>query len=245
MTILITGGSGRLGRELVKYRPNCIHPTHQELDVTNCSNVRHFIKEIKPKIIIHCAALTGIRQCEENKHLAWNTNAEGTRYLLEACLGYAPFCYFIYISTPCVFYGDKGDYTEKDIPYPKNFYGLTKLLGELSVCWSGLQKWLIIRTNFVAREKWDYPKAFIDRFGTYLFADDAAQASCKVLDAEMEGVVHICGKEKISMLDLARITTPEVQPMTLADYRGPPLTQDMSLRSSRIAPFEITRKPTT
>jgi hypothetical protein len=43
------------------------------------------------------------------------------------------------------------------------------------------------------------------------------------------------------MLELARITTPEVEPMYLSQYNGPPLTVDMSLKSIRMKPFEITR----
>lgn len=239
--IFITGGTGKLGRELVKIFPNSLHPTHSELDITNEVAVRQFVKQNSPDVIIHTAAITSVRRCEEERELAWKVNVGGTENLVKACLEYKPDCYFVYISTACVFHGDKGDYIETDIPYPKNFYSLTKLLGEFIVKYSGLKKWLIIRTNFVAREKWPYPKAFVDRYGTYLFADEVASAIKFVIDENLTGIVHIHGEEKMSMYELAKITTPDIEPMTLADYSGPPLTRDMSLRSIRLRPFKLKR----
>lgn len=220
---------------------NRLAPNHEELDLTDNKAVSRYIKTNKPELLIHCAALTGIRECEENKEKAWRVNVEGTENLVKACEDAAKDCYFIYVSTACVFYGDKGNYVETDIPYPKNFYSLTKLLGEFIVKHSTLRKWLIIRTNFVAREKWPYPKAFADRYGTYLFADDLAKAIKEVADNNTTGILHVCGEEKISMFELAKITTPEVKPMTISEYVGPPLTIDMSLNSKRIDSFRMTK----
>lgn len=241
MSVLITGGSGKLGRELVKVYPDAIHPSHAELDIRDRQAVERCVEGIRPELVIHCAALTGIRQCEENKELAWKTNVEGTENLVDACEMFVPDCYFVYISTACVFYGDRGDYVETDVPHPKNYYSLTKLLGEMIVRRCRL-RWLVVRTNFVAREPWPYQKAFIDRFGTYLFADDLALALRSVIDQGLTGVLHVAGEEKLSMYELAKITTPDVEPMTLGEYDGPPLTVDMSLRSVRIPPFKLRRR---
>jgi dTDP-4-dehydrorhamnose reductase len=237
--VFITGGTGKLGRELVKIFPNSLHPPHSELDITDKTAVHNFIKKNLLDIIIHTAAITNIRCCEKEKELAWKVNVRGTENLVEACLTYRPDCYFVYISTACVFHGDKGNYVETDLPYPKNFYSLTKLIGECVVKYSGLKKWFIIRTNFVAREKWPYPKAFVDRYGTYLFSDEVAAAIKLVVSNNLTGIIHIYGDKKISMYELAKIITPEVEPMTLAEYDGPPLTVDMSLRSVRIKPFKM------
>lgn len=185
--------------------------------------------------------MTGIRECEDDKELAWQVNVDGTENLVRYCERSIPECYFVYVSTACVFHGDRGNYIETDTPYPKNFYALTKLLGEFIVRNSKLRKWLIVRTNFVGREKWPYPKAFADRFGTYLFADDLAKAIQSVIHHNLTGILHICGDRKISMLELAQLTTPDVRPMYLSEYQGPPLTVDMSLNSKRIKPFKLSR----
>lgn len=241
MKTLITGGSGNLGKELLKVISNSLHPSSQELNITNDERVFEFIKKEKPDLLIHCAAVTGIRECEENKEKAWRVNVLGTENLVDSCEQFKNDCFFVYLSTACVFDGNRGNYIETDLPYPKNFYALTKLLGENIVERSKLKKWLIIRTNFVGRKRWPYAKAFVDRFGTYLFADNLAAAIATVVNRNLTGIVHICGEETLSMFDLAKITTPEVKPMMLSDYDGPPLTVNMTLRSERIAPFKITR----
>jgi len=241
MKVCMTGSTGKLGKELVKVYPDSLQPTHRELDVTDEKSVFDFIKNERPEIVIHCAALTGIRECEENQKDAWQVNVAGTENLVRACEKYQHDCYFIYVSTACVFRGDIGDYCERDIPYPKNFYALTKLLGEFTVKHSTIKKSLIARTNFVGREMWPHEKAFVDRFGTYLFADDVAAAMNLVIGRNLTGIVHICGEEKLSMFELAKITTPYIKPMTLTEYKGPPLTVDMSLTSERIPPFKITK----
>jgi len=130
----------------------------------------------------------------------------------------------------CVFSGNpkEAPFTENSFPYPKNFYSLTKLLGEMAVRFTDL-RWLVIRGNFVPRAKWLYPKAFTDRWGTYLFADQLAMAIKEVVEKGLCGIVHLVGDKKLSMYELAKMTTPDIEPMTLKEYSGPPLTQDMSL----------------
>ena len=128
-------------------------------------------------------------------------------------------------------------YTENDIPSPKNFYSVTKLIGEFVV--KRLPNHLIVRTNFAAREKWPYPKAFTDRYGTYLFAQDVARGLKELLDSSMTGIVHLTGDKKMSMFELAKITTPGIKPMTMKDYSGVPLTIDMSLDSTRWKKYGI------
>ncbi len=88
---------------------------------------------------------------------------------------------------------------------------------------------LIRRTKFVVTKNWPYPKAFTDRFGTYLFADGVAKGIEDVQKENLRGIVHIVGEKKISVYELAKMTTPDVQPMTIKDYSGPKLTMDMSL----------------
>ena len=240
MEVLITGGSGRLGKELVKVFPESLHPARQELGIEVKAQVDNYISEKKPDVIIHTAAVTNVPYCEESRKEAYETNVVGTENLINACANHDSKCYFVLVSTACVFRGDVGNYVETDLPYPKNYYALTKLLAECVVKCSGLES-LIIRTNFVAREKWPYPKAFTDRYGTYLFASDVASAVKSIAQQKLTGIVHVCGDKKMSMFELAKITTPNTEPMTLSEYHGVPLTVDMSLSSIRIKPFKISR----
>jgi dTDP-4-dehydrorhamnose reductase len=239
--MLITGGSGKLGKELVKVFPESLHPTRQELELKVKLQVDNYVSEKSPDVIIHSAAITSVPFCEENRKEAYETNVVGTENLINACMNHDAKCYFVLISTACVFRGDAGNYIETDLPYPKNYYALTKLLAEFVVNCSRLN-FLIIRTNFAARIKWQYPKAFVDRYGTYLFASDVALAVKSVIQQKLTGIVHVRGEEKMSMFKLAKITTPTIKPMTLAEYHGVPLTVDMSLSSVRLKPFKISRR---
>lgn len=239
MTILLTGSSGLLGTELKKYFPNCLSPLHDELDITDFNAVKNFIKKNNVEQIIHTAAQTSIRQCEDKKNEAWKTNVEGTKFLVQALQQKSPDGFFVYVSTACVFRGDSEMYSEESIPDPVNFYGLTKLIGESIV--QTLKNHLIIRTNFVGKKPWPYKKAFSDRFGNYLFSDDLANAIKEIFESKINGVIHIVGDKKLSMLELAKMTTPNIESMTVKEYSGPHLTMNMTLSSKRIKKYTISK----
>jgi len=231
MKSLITGGSGILGTELKKFFPDSLFPSHSELDITNHEMVFDYFSKNEFDSIIHTAAMTSVRQCESEKKLSWDTNVVGTKNLVDATAEFRSNSKFIYLSTACVFDGHDGMYKESSIPSPENFYALTKLIGEQQI--KNLKNYLIIRTNFVGKQKWVYPKAFTDRFGTYLFAENVASGIKEIFDTNIEGTIHIVGDKKLSMYDLAKITTASIQPMTIDEYQGPPLTMDMSLDTER------------
>jgi dTDP-4-dehydrorhamnose reductase len=69
LRILITGSSGALGSELKKKFPNAITPNHNELDIIDKKKVMDFFKKAKIDIVIHTAAITSVRKCEEEKEL--------------------------------------------------------------------------------------------------------------------------------------------------------------------------------
>ena len=239
MKVLITGGHGALGKSLSRVFKDAYCPAHKVMDISNADSVNMAVTKFRPDVLIHAAALVGIRECEENKELAWKTNAEGTQNVVNALKKLNNNCYLIYISTACIFAGEKEKYySEDDVPSPKNYYSLTKLCGEIvtrqhtNTC--------IIRTNFVPKEQWKYPKAFVDRFGTYLFSDDAAKGIYDVANKKEKGVVHIVGDKRMSMHDLAMLAgSKNLGRMTLAEYQGPPLTMDMSMSTKRWKKYKI------
>ena len=239
MKVLITGGNGALGNSLSKVFKDAYCPTHKEMDVTNSDSVTKVITKFKPDLLIHAAALVGIRECEENKELAWKTNAEGTQKVVNALKKLKNNCYLIYTSTACVFAGEKEKYyTEDDVPAPKNYYSVTKLCGEIIT--RQYQNTCIIRTNFVPKEQWKYPKAFVDRFGTYLFSDDVAKGIFEVVAKKEKGIIHVVGDKRISMYDLAILAgSKNIGKITLVEYQGPPLTVDMSLSTKRWKKYKI------
>jgi dTDP-4-dehydrorhamnose reductase len=237
MVVLITGGTGSLGIELQKIFSENISPLHEELDITNKKQIKKIFQQNKIDAVIHTAAITKVRKCEDDKQLSWRVNVQGTKNLVDEMIHSKLDINFVYVSTACVFDGHSEMYTENSIPYPENFYSLTKLLGEFEV--NRLSNHTIIRTNFVPRKVWPYEKAFTDRFGTYLFADQVAHGIKDVIEEKLSGIVHVVGDKKMSVFELAKITTPNIKPMTMNDYSGPKLTIDMSLDSERWKKYQI------
>lgn len=242
MSVLITGASGRLGKEMKKIFADALTPDSKALDITDNGMVDEYVERHKPEVIFHLAAMTSVPECEHDKKKAWRINVDGTKNLLGACAKHDKKCYFIYMSTACVFDGEKGGYREDDIPAPGSYYGITKLVAETAVDAAPLKKKLIIRANFVPKEKWPYEGAFTDRYGTYLFADVLARAIKEVYLAGQTGIIHLAGDRKLSMYDLAKMTTPGVTPISYAqfektvDYR---LMVDMSLDSARWKKYKL------
>jgi len=238
VTLLITGASGRLGRELAKLFPEALAPSHQELNIAVRDEVYDYIAKNGVGCIIHCAALTSVRYCEEHRNDAFKVNVVGTKNLVDglSVAHPSPDTYFLYLSTACVFPGDEPEkyYTEHDLPYPKNYYALTKLLGEGHV-----QKrnryisTLIVRTNFIEHGSWAYPKAFDDRFANYLYSDDCAERIAQLYEKREKGLIHVAGNVRRSMYEWARLEDPEVRITSLAVYRGPSLTVNMCLGTVR------------
>lgn len=239
MKILITGSSGALGNSLKKVFGNAFCPSHKNMDITNANKVTKNVLSYGPDVLIHAAALVGIRECEENKEKAWLTNVEGTQNIVNALEKLRNNCYLAYMSTACVFAGEhKKFYTEDDVSSPKNYYSFTKLCGELIT--RQYKNTCIIRTNFVPKMPWKYPKAFVDRFGTYLFADNVAEGISEVVQKKEKGIIHIAGDKRISMHELALLAgSKNVGKMTMDNYDGPPLTVDMSISTKRWKRYKI------
>ena len=237
MAILVTGGDNSLSRELQIIYEDVLIPNSKELDLTNKESIKKFFLENNFDCIIHNESLMNVRECEENKDKAVKINVTSTKNLVDIIQEINPGIEFIHLSTPCIFDGVSGMYTETSIPNPVNYYGTTRMNAEKKV--KELQNFVIVRTNYVDKEKWPYPKAFTDRFGTYLFSKQVAQGIFDIQQERIRGVIHIVSDTKISMYELAKMTTPEIKPMTINDYSGPPVTMDMSLDSTKWKKYKI------
>ena len=113
--MLITGGTGALGKELKKVFPDSLAPDHKELDITKKNQIQEFFKNNDIDVVIHAAALTKVRVCEENRELALDTNVKGTKNLIDVISELGIKVKFVYISTACVFDGHSGMYKENSI----------------------------------------------------------------------------------------------------------------------------------
>lgn len=85
-----------------------------------------------PDLVIHCAAMTKVDDCETNRELAFKLNEDGSRNV--ALAAKAAGARLIAISTDYVFSGEPPHepwaWSETDIPRPRTVYGLSKFAGE-------------------------------------------------------------------------------------------------------------------
>ena len=121
-----------------------------QLDITNQNAVKSTIEDLRPDVIVHCAAWTAVdaAEDEENKAKVDAINHFGTQHIAEAAK--AVDAKMVYISTDYVFDG-KGErpWQPDDKNYaPLNVYGSSKLAGELTVS-STLDKYFIVRIAWV------------------------------------------------------------------------------------------------
>ena len=203
------------------------------MNITDPAMIADFLsKHSDVDTIVHLAAIASIPWCENDKSSAWNTNVMGTRYLLEGVKKYKNIKKFIYLQTACIFSGeDDFFYDEDSIPNPKHYYGLTKLIAEeivKSFNDDNLQT-IIVRTNFTTMP-WEYPKAFVDRYGTYLFAQWVAKWIKEIFALETQlPIIHLCWDRELSMYDYAKAWWSNVGMITITEYNGTLLTKRMSL----------------
>lgn len=225
--VLITGGSGLLGSNLVKlmekrYSVHSIAYRHlmqfggsqvHQLNITEGDNLLELVRKIKPECIIHTAALTEVDYCETHRDEAWKMNVQTTRNVVKAAA--KTHSTVFYISTDSVFDGKKGMYTEEDIPNPLNFYAATKLEGENAVSESCVNH-VIIRTNIYgwnAQRKLSIAEwmlsglrekkrltLFRDVFFTPILVNNLADAITEILEKNLSGLFHVAGSERCSKL---------------------------------------------
>jgi len=137
MKIAITGGKGMLGRTLQKeFAGNEIAVADlPEWDVLDGDGFLEKLSAESPDVVIHCAAMTKVDDCETKKDLAFALNEDGSRNVAIACK--ACGARLIAISTDYVFSGEPPTepwaWSETDIPAPRTIYGASKLAGERAI----------------------------------------------------------------------------------------------------------------
>ena len=120
------------------------------LDITNKENVENVLTELKPDVIVHCAAWTAVDLAEDDDKVerVRSINAGGTENIAKVCKKLDSK--MVYISTDYVFDGQGTEpWTPDCTAYkPLNVYGQTKLEGELAVS-VNLDKYFIVRIAWV------------------------------------------------------------------------------------------------
>lgn len=242
MKVFVTGVSGQLGHDVMKelhkrgYEGigSDIVPVYSgilddsaieampyiPMDITNQAMVEKVLTEVKPDVIIHCAAWTAVDMAEDADkiEIVRAINAGGTQNIASVCRNLD--CKMVYISTDYVFDGQGTALWQPDCKEykPLNVYGQTKLEGELAV--SGmLEKYFIVRIawvfgqngkNFIktmlnAGRKYDTLRVVNDQIGTPTYTLDLSRLLVDMIETDKYGYYHATNEGGyISWYDFAR-----------------------------------------
>jgi len=104
-----------------------------KLNILDPLEIERVLDNVKPDIVVHCAANRYPDSCTANPNAARRINVEASRALAKATTSRGVF--LVYISTDYVFSGKPGEapYKPESFPSPPNVYGQTKLEGEKAV----------------------------------------------------------------------------------------------------------------
>ncbi|SPZ44229.1 dTDP-4-dehydrorhamnose reductase [Plesiomonas shigelloides] len=206
MHILLFGQNGQLGWELQRAlaplgRVTALSKKSVELcgDFLDPAGIAKTIRILKPDIIVNAVGYTAVDQAESEKYVAQCINSISVEVIAREAnfLG----ALLIHYSTDYVFDGaGYSAWSEIDKPSPINFYGKSKLDGELAVQ-SLCDRHLIIRTswiyssrgdNFIKNilrlaKKRDSLEIVNDQYGAPTGADLIADCSAHMISAVVKG----------------------------------------------------------
>lgn len=267
MKFLVTGVCGQLGYDVMnelikrgyeaigsdlqfidKTKNDFVYP-YRRLDITDKEIVENIILEVKPDVIIHCAAWTAVDAAEDADKIGKvrSINAEGTQNIANACKKLN--CKMIYISTDYVFNGQgKEPWKPECKEYkPVNIYGQTKLEGEFAVS-NTMEKYFIVRIawvfglngkNFIntiinVGKSHDIVRVVNDQIGTPTYTYDLARLLVDMSETDKYGYYHATNEGGyISWYDFA----VEIYRVAGVNTRLIPVTTEEYGFSKAVRPF--------
>lgn len=220
MKYLIIGNKGQLGsqfQEMLESSGSAVFGFDLDsLDVTHFDEVKKYIKDNQPNIVINCSAYNFVDKAESEPELAYKVNAESVGNLADICnhLG----ALFVHFSTDYVFDGkSKMPYKEDDITNPLNIYGKSKLAGENYIKEIS-ENYLIFRVSWLyGRGKQNFIAKFLDwaknsrllqiaenEVSVPTYTGTVAWIVQKAIKSELRGLYHIVNDGSCSRFELAQ-----------------------------------------
>jgi dTDP-4-dehydrorhamnose reductase len=150
MRILLTGGSGQVGHELLpqlKELGEVLSPGRDQLNLASEDSILRAVRNFRPQIIVNPGAYTRVDDAETHADIAHSINARAPGLLAE--LAAEMNAILVHYSTDYVFDGTKqGPWVESDVTHPQNVYGTSKLDGERNILAAG-GRFVVFRTSWV------------------------------------------------------------------------------------------------
>ena len=234
-TVLLLGALGMLGHKVWQQLASgseviaCIHGTVPEslklpgalpqghilenTDLSQSGVLRSAFSQANPDIVINCAGVLTQPSNSNDVIKLVKVNAELPHQLSKLCEASNNNCKLIHISSDGVFSGKVGNYSEQDQPDANDFYGMSKILGEVK------ERGLNIRTSIIGFQL-SQPKGLLEWLITqkgkeitgydgYSFSGLTTTALARIIhlliesNYELEGTVHV-GAKKITKYELLK-----------------------------------------
>ena len=255
---IITGAAGLIGQYLVHTAPRWAPDRvvngliRAELDLTDRVAVERVWQSLKPDAVIHCAALSRTKDCEQDPERARRINVDVTAHLAQLSQDIP----FLFLSSGEVFDGKTSWYSETDEPNPINVYGKTKLEAEKIVRRNPRHS--VVRLVLTAGTSERGDRSFVeemcrvakagtdvtlygDEFRCPLPAGVIARALWALLAQDRPGLYHLGGSERLSRWDIGHALLPwypelngRLVKSSSRDHRGAPRPGDLSLKCEKI-----------
>jgi len=145
--ILLIGATGQLGGDLLRNNPghDIIAPARDQLDISRPTESARAIENIRPELVINCAAFHNVPKCEEDPAQAFLINCVAVRDLAYACALHG--VRLVTFSSDYVFGGERSEpWREDDCPAPLQMYGVSRLSGERAALATAPEHAVVIRT---------------------------------------------------------------------------------------------------
>ena len=235
LKFLVTGSAGLVGQQVVKdlSKSNQVFSCYNEskpeygdsvkMDLKNYEMVSSILTEIKPDVVIHLGAMTGVDLCEKEKTSASEINTKATEIIAKECSKLNSF--LVYVSTDYVFDGNFGMYKEDDVANPLGFYGKSKLEGEKAVQ-NFSTNWCIARTSTpfgLHPTKKSFPMwvienlqkqkqidVLIDQFTSPTYVPNLSRMLIEISERRITGIIHAAGASKISRYQMASMVSDKL-----------------------------------
>lgn len=204
--IVITGGNGRFANVLKQSKNNLkfYYPDKKNLNILKTSSIKNYLKKIKPKYLIHAAALSRPMSLhDKNISKSIDLNIIGTCNVVKICSELK--IKLIYFSTGYVYEGKRGNYNEEDPLKPVNNYAWSKLGGECAVT---LYKNSLILRITMCEKPFIHSSAFHDIKTNFIFHDEVASMIPKIIDKK--GIINVGGKIQ-SIYSFAKKTNKNIK----------------------------------
>ncbi|MEQ8171290.1 MAG: dTDP-4-dehydrorhamnose reductase [Candidatus Eremiobacterota bacterium] len=221
MKYLIVGKKGQLGKAFVKelnrQGRDIAAFDIDELDIGNLSDVLSVFEQLKPSVVINCAAYNYVDLAEEYFSLAYRVNSVAVQNLAFASKKYNAF--LVHYSSDYIFDGQKTDglYIEDDPVRPLNEYGKSKYFGEFLLK-EEIETYLILRVSWVFGEgeqnfihkllKWSEQSKSLniacDEVSVPTCTDTIVDVTLNALSHELTGTYHLTNSGYASRYEWAR-----------------------------------------